>query len=53
MYLGGHRPVPGNYRALQNGKYIQIHNPGKQNIAFVQADKKFDPDTDIIEVAKK
>ena len=53
VYLGGHRPVPGNYRALQNGKYIQIHNPGKQNIAFVQADKKFDPDTDIIEVAKK
>lgn len=53
VYLGGHRPVTGNYKALQKGRYIQIHNPGKQNIAFVQSDKKFNPDKDIIEVAKK
>ena len=53
VYLGGHRPVTGNYKLLQNGRYIQIHNPGKQNIAFVQADRKFNPDKDIIEVAKK
>lgn len=52
VYLGGHRPVTGNYRALQNGRYIQIHNPGKQNIAFVRSDRKFNPDTDIIEVKK-
>ena len=52
VYLGGHRPVTGNYRALQNGRYIQIHNPGKQNIALVQSDRKFNPDTDIVEVKK-
>ena len=52
VYLGGHRPVTGNYRALQNGRYIQIHNPGKQNIAFVQPDKKFNPETDIRELKK-
>lgn len=52
VYLGGHRPVTGNYKLLQNGKYIQIHNPGKQNIALVQADRKFNPDTDIVEVKK-
>lgn len=52
VYLGGHRPVTGNYKTLQNGKYIQIHNPGKQNIAFVQPDKKFNPDTDIMEIKK-
>ncbi len=52
VYLGGHRPVTGNYRLLQKGKYIQIHNPGKQNIALVQADKKFDPETDIRELKK-
>ncbi len=53
VYLGGHRPVTGNYKLLQNGRYIQIHNPGKQNIAFVQPDRKFNPDTDIKEVVKK
>ncbi len=53
VYLGGHRPVTGNYRLLQSGRYIQIHNPGKQNVAFVQPDKKFNPDTDFVDVVKK
>ena len=52
VYLGGHRPVTGNYRALQNGRYIQIHNPGKQNVALVRPDRKFNPETDIVEVKK-
>jgi len=52
VYLGGHRPVTGSYKLLQNGTYIQIHNPGKQNIAFVESYKKFNPDTDLIEVKK-
>jgi len=49
-YLGGHRPVPGNYLLRQNGKYVQIHNPSKQNIALVRPDRKFNPDTDIVSV---
>ncbi len=53
LYLGGHRPVQGNYKVLQDGFYIQIHNPGKQNIAFVHPDRKFDPEKDFIEVVKK
>ncbi len=53
VYLGGHRPVAGNYRLLQNGCFIQIHNPGRQNVAFVKPDKKFNPDTDLIEVANR
>ena len=52
VYLGGHRPVTGNYRLLQNGRYIQIHNPGKQNVAFVQPDRQFNPETDIRELKK-
>ncbi len=52
VYLGGHRPVTGNYRLLQEGRYIQIHNPGKQNVAFVRPDKKFNPDTDLVNVVK-
>lgn len=52
LYLGGHRPVQGNYKALQDGFYIQIHNPGKQNIVFVHADRSIDLESDIIGVAK-
>lgn len=52
LYLGGHRPVSGNYKVRQNGIYIQIHNPGLQNVAIVKSDRKFNPDIDIVEVAK-
>ena len=52
VYLGGHRPVTGNFKLLQGGKYIQIHNPGKQNIAFIKTDRKFNPETDILGVEK-
>ena len=52
LYLGGHRPVQGNYKVLQDGFYIQIHNPGKQNIVFVKPDRAIDLETDIINVVK-
>lgn len=52
VYLGGHRPVKEKYRCRQNGLYIQIHNPEMQNVALVRSDRKFNPDTDIVEVAK-
>lgn len=47
VYLAGHRSVRGKYNLLQNGKFIQIHNPGNQNVALVYNNKKFDPDSDI------
>lgn len=53
LYLGGHRPVQGNYKALQDDFYIQIHNPGKQNIVFVKPDKSINLESDIINVARK
>ncbi|MBR5966655.1 MAG: hypothetical protein IK015_11120 [Treponema sp.] len=49
--IGGHRPVPENYLERQDGLYVQIHNPKKQNIALVRADKTFNPKNDIISVA--
>lgn len=52
VYLGGHRPVKEKYRCRQNGLYIQIHNPELQNVAYVTSERKFNPDTDIIEVAE-
>ena len=53
LYLGGHRPVQGNYKVLQDGFYIQIHNPGKQNIVFVGPDRAINLESDIINVARK
>ena len=53
LYLGGHRPVQGNYKLLQDGFYIQIHNPGRQNVVFVQPDKSIDLESDIINVTNK
>lgn len=47
VYFGGHRPVQGNYRLLQSGTFIQIHNPSLQNIAVVNVEKRFNPDEDI------
>ena len=48
--IGGHRPVPENYLPRQDGLYIQIHNPKRQNIAVVRPEKTFDPDKDIVSV---
>ena len=50
LYFGGHRPVNTNYKLRQNGKYVQFHNPTKQNIAFVRPDRKFDFEKDFINV---
>lgn len=52
-YIGGHRPVCENYALRQNGLYIQIHNPERQNIALVHKGRTFNPDTDIVSVEKK
>ena len=50
--LGGHRPVTGNYKLLQNGAYIQIHNPGKQNIVFVRPERSINIESDILGVGR-
>ncbi len=49
-YIGGHRPVRENYLTRQGGLYIQIHNPGRQNIAVVRPDRTFEPERDIVSV---
>lgn len=51
-YIGGHRPVVDNYETWQDGLYIQIHNPDKQNIAIVRVGATFNPDTDIITISE-
>jgi len=41
-YFGGHRPVPENYLLRQNNKYVQFHNPSKQNIIMIMPDEKIE-----------
>ncbi len=48
LYFSGHRPVKENYALRQDGKLVQIHNPHKQNIVFLDPDKNFDFEKDII-----
>lgn len=52
-YIGGHRPVLENYELWQDGLYIQIHNPDKQNIAIIKPDSFFNPNTDIYTISEK
>lgn len=47
VYLAGHRPVKQNYDLRQNGKFIQIHNPSKQNVAVVMTGICFNPECNI------
>ena len=47
-YIAGHRPVKENYALRQNGYFVQIHNPDRQNIALVHADRVFNPEKDIV-----
>lgn len=50
IYIAGHRPVKANYLYRQNGMFVQIHNPAKQNICLVYKNRKFDPESDIMNV---
>lgn len=51
-YFGGHRPVNNLYNARAEGKYIQIHNPGKFIIALIDQDN-IDLNNHIIELDNK
>lgn len=51
-YFGGHRPVRELYNQRAGGMYVQIHNPDKFIIAFIQEDKDIDLSEDIIEIEK-
>jgi hypothetical protein len=50
VYFGGHRIIKGLYNLRAAGKYVQIHNPEKHVVAVLTPEKKFDPETDIVEL---
>ncbi len=47
VYFAGHRTFAGTYRALRDGKFIQIHNPNEHFISIVDPLRPFNPHTDI------
>jgi hypothetical protein len=49
-YFGGHRPVTGLYNLRAEGKYVQIHNPGKFIIVLINPEGSIDLDEDIFEI---
>ncbi|MBQ0051773.1 MAG: hypothetical protein KBT11_06890 [Treponema sp.] len=52
IWIGGHRPVIGNYASRQGGKYIQIHNPDEENVAIVAPEEIFSTVHGIISVER-
>jgi hypothetical protein len=50
MYFGGHRPVAGTHNARADGKYIQLHNPLKFYVTFIEVEGEIDLEKNIIEI---
>lgn len=51
VYIAGHRPVRGAFALRQGGKFVQIHNPDREQIALVRAGGLFNPSQDIVAVS--
>jgi hypothetical protein len=49
-YFGGHRPVSDRYLARAEGRYLQIHNPLKFQVALVAAQGTIDGETVVVEI---
>jgi hypothetical protein len=49
-YISGHRPVSGLYHERSGGLHLQIHNPDRQVVAWVRADRDMEPQRDMIEL---
>lgn len=52
LYFGGHRPIQGTYALRQDGKYVQLHNPDRQNITLIYKDKSIDLEHNIVQVGE-
>lgn len=49
-YFGGHRPIKEKYFLINNDRYVQIHNPQKEIVLFIDQNKIIDLDKDIFEI---
>lgn len=48
LYFAGHRPVYQNYELRENGRFVQFHNPNKMNFVYIDNNRDFNFETDII-----
>lgn len=53
IMFGGHRPVDGCFNARANGRYLQIHNPGRYVAAYIQDMADFSAERDILILPEK
>jgi hypothetical protein len=51
-YITGHRPIPGVFYERSGGLHLQIHNPDRQVVAWIRADRDIQPGKDIGVVGK-
>ena len=49
-YFGGHRPVRDRYGVRADGRYIQIHDPDRFVVAWLQPEREIEPDRDVCEL---
>ncbi len=48
LYFAGHRPVYEKYGLRENNRFVQIHNPEKMNVVYIDSNRKFNFETDFI-----
>jgi hypothetical protein len=46
-YITGHRPIPGLFHERSGGLHLQLHNPDRQVVAWVRADRDMEPQGDV------
>ncbi len=49
-YFGGHRPVGDRYLTRADGRYLQIHNPQRFQVALVDPRRAIDEETVVVEI---
>ena len=53
VMFGGHRPVAGCFNVRANGRYLQIHNPGRYIAAYIRDMSDFSTERDILILPEK
>ncbi len=52
LIFGGHRPVADRFKLRAGGRYVQIHEVGRMQAAWVLPGKPFDPISGIIDLGR-
>lgn len=51
-YFSGHRPINGKYNKINNDRFVQIHNPSKEIVVFVNQNGYINLENDV-KIVKK